>query len=124
MSRFVLAITLLAFAALPAQAQKQKRTFVNSRGLVCTEKTDDRAGKEKYDLKCRASKGKKKHLESRDCINRNRDGRCDFDIGDGRRYPSRLPDVRAGMFDNQGRRRNDFNARLFRNARLVRRSVR
>ena len=99
MSRIVLAVTVLVFAALPAQAQKQKRTFVNARGLVCKEKSDDRKGKEKYDLKCREPKGSKKHHDARACADRNRNGRCDVDIdvGDGRRYPSRLPDMTPAM---------------------------
>lgn len=107
MSRIVLAVTLVVFAALPAQAQKQHRTFVNARGLVCKEKSDDRDGKEKYDLKCRAPKGNKKHADKNECVDRNRNGRCDVDVGGDRRYPSRFPDMMASVFYDQGRRPND-----------------
>lgn len=112
MSRFVIAVTLLVFAALPAHAQKHKRTFVNSRGLVCTEKSDDREGKEKYDLKCRAPKGKElekldKRHDRRDCADVGRGSWCDVEVNDGRRFPSRLPDMMSAISYNQGRRTND-----------------
>ena len=112
MSRLVMAVTLLVFAALPAQAQKQKRTFVNSRGLLCTEKSDDREGKEKYDLKCKAPKGKQvekldKRQDRHDCANGDHRSWCDVDVNDGRRFPSRLPDMMSAIFYNQGRRTYD-----------------
>jgi hypothetical protein len=112
MSRFVIAVTLLIFVALPAQAQKNKRTFVNARGLVCTEKSDDREGKEKYDLKCKTPKGKQlgkldKRQNRRDCTNVARGSWCDVEVNDGRRVPSRLPDMMSVISYNQGRRTND-----------------
>ena len=113
MSRIVIAVTLLVFVALPAQAQKHKRTFVNSRGLVCMEKSDDREGKEKYDLKCKAPKSKKlekvdKRQDRRDCIDTDRRSWCDVQVDDGRRFPSRLPDMLSAFFYDQGRRTNDL----------------
>ena len=114
MYRSLMFVTLIATAAAsgPLEAQgrgngnrKETRTYVDARGRECRETTHYRKnGKDKYDLKCKASKHDgRRHDDDRDdredrderraCAYRTNDGRCE--VVHDRRYPdTRYPDTR------------------------------
>ena len=98
---------------------ERTRTFINSDGLECVEKSRiDRNGRRSYDMSCKEPKGSRglalgrgrgrgnvpDDRRERVCVDVNRDGRCDEGWETSGRYPSRLPDMIGAMLFAQGRR--------------------